>query len=200
MHEATIRAFADELLKISGVPKGMLAAAGKGASPEAKTYLFNRLNAHALGRRASESKFPQLSKRLEARSWGKVNREKSRGVLSKISAVVPANSKSIADMKAAVRGMKHVVSRLSEKRATMVKYTDPRHRPRVKTASELSKKINADFGLPLVSPRNKGVRRYENGPAAAQSADASQYPVAGMATPNISASNTMSPAYGPGGV
>lgn len=112
--------------------------------------------------------------------------------LAKIAATKPENFKALAAMKKAVRKMKFRTERLPVKKAEMVKYT------KVKTSGELARKINAGFGLPLTG--KKHVRRYENGPAAAQSADASQYPVAGMATPNISASNTMSPAYGPGGV
>lgn len=168
MHEATLQAFADELAKIAGIPKGMLEASGKGASKDVQTYLHNRLSAHVFGQRAS-ARMPRLWKRLETRSWGKISKKKARQALSD-----------------------------GEKRATMVKYTGPHHLPHVKTAGELARKTNAIFGLPLTG--KKHVRRYENGPSAAQSADASQYPVAGMATPNISASNVMSPAYGPGGV
>ena len=64
---------------------------------------------------------------------------------------------------------------------------------------DLSKDLNQKFGLPFHEQKGSS-RVYENGPSSASSADRSQYPIAGMATPNISSSSIMSPSYGPGGV
>lgn len=66
-------------------------------------------------------------------------------------------------------------------------------------AKSVAKELNATFGLPAPTRRSQEPK-YETGPSAALSADRTQNPVAGMSTPNISSSQTMSPAYGPGGV
>jgi hypothetical protein len=126
--------------------------------------------------------------------------------LEKISEV--RVSPAVEGMKASVRKMREtLVRKLPEKNATLIKYTKPKmvigrhHIPEVtKMASRLGRKTNALFGLPIDGSR-KGVRRYENGPSAAQSADRTQLPIAGQSTPAISStSNTMNPAVGPGGV
>jgi hypothetical protein len=68
-----------------------------------------------------------------------------------------------------------------------------------KISGSLSVDINKKFGLPL-HPTRPNTRRYDPGPSSASSADRSQSPIAGQATANISSSNQISPATGPGGV
>jgi hypothetical protein len=81
----SLPAFLDELEKISGISKKMLQIRGTNLSRDAQTYLHNRVNAHAVGRKAAKSVTPKLSKRLELRSWGKANKKKAREGLKKIS-------------------------------------------------------------------------------------------------------------------
>lgn len=65
-------------------------------------------------------------------------------------------------------------------------------------ASHAAKKANRFLGLPLGGPK---ARFYDSSPSAAQSADASQYPVAGMGTGSaLGVSNALNPQLGPGGV
>lgn len=78
-------AFLDELTKLSGIPRNMPEVRGTSLSKEQRTYLFNRINAHAFGKRAKESNLPHLSQRLEVRSWGKHNRQTAREALEKLS-------------------------------------------------------------------------------------------------------------------
>lgn len=131
--------------------------------------------------------------------------------LEKIGAVHPANAvalkgarKKVKEMIAAVANLPTRPKVASVKQATMVKYTKPKPRPTAeqlirKTASEVSRQANQYFGLPLHPPKRK-VRRYENGPAAAESADRSMYPIVGDQSPNIAAGSVMTPSSGPGGV
>jgi hypothetical protein len=66
------------------------------------------------------------------------------------------------------------------------------------SASHSAKKANRHIGLPIGHPK---ARFYDAAPSAAQSADASQYPVAGMGTGSaLGTSNALSPTGGPGGV
>lgn len=66
-------------------------------------------------------------------------------------------------------------------------------------ASRSAKKANRFLGLPLGGPKAR--LYYDSSPSAAQSADASQYPVAGMGTGNaLGVSNALNPQLGPGGV
>jgi hypothetical protein len=100
--------------------------------------------------------------------------------LQEIAAGADHVSPAIEKMKLAAKALKEQVSK------------------EVPAVSPVAKELNAAFGLPL-KPKGKQPK-YETGPSAALSGDRSQHPVAGMATPNISSSNVMSPAYGPGGV
>jgi hypothetical protein len=66
--------------------------------------------------------------------------------------------------------------------------------------SPTARQANNFFGLPLETPPKRGVKKYDEGSSSAAGPDRSQSPVDAQSTPNVAASNRVSPASGPGGV